>query len=219
MDHVWIIQDANLKPDDIGTLQPEVELDDDMSFFTRTTDPHNPCRVVEILKNMSIGTDLSNEQLDQVQNLLAEFADCFALSVREVVPIPGAEHHIHIQPDVTFPKKIPHQRQLTGAQHAYMSNAIDKLVKADIIESICTEDVECVLPITLVQKVHVKEGLTLNELRHRVNQECIDNGFPLVHDIDSLTYHIPAPAENADMTYDPTQPQKWCICQNYTALN
>jgi len=59
----------------------------------------------------------------------------------------------------------------------------------------------------------------LNELCHQVNEECIDNGFPLVHDIDSSTYHIPAPAENANMTYDPTQPQKWRICQNYVALN
>ena len=208
MDNVWIIQDTNLKPDDIGTLQPEVELDNDMSFFTRTTDPHNPRRVAEILKNVSIGTDLSNKQWDQVWNLLAEFADCFALSIREVLLIPGVEHHIHIPPDVTFPKKIPHQRQLTGAQHAYLSNAIDKLVKADIIESICPEDIKCVLPVTLVQKVHVKEGLMLNELHHRVNKECIDNGFPPVHNIDSLTYHIPAPAENADMTYDPTQLQK-----------
>src|SRR5882762_7043546 len=213
MDNVWTIQDTNLKPDDIGTLQPEVELDNDMSFFTRTTDPHNPRRVAEILKNVSIGTDLSNKQRGQVWNLLAEFTDCFALSVREVIPIPGAEHHIHIPPDVTFPKKIPHQRQLTGAQRAYLSNAIDELVKADIIESICPEDVKCVSPITL------KEGLTLNELRHRVNEECIVNGFPPVHDIDSSTYHIPAPAENADMTYDPTQPQKWHICQNYAALN
>ena len=219
MDNVWTIQDANLKPDDIGTLQPEVELDNDMSFFTRTTDPHNPRRVVEILKNVSIGTDLSNKQQDQVWNLLAEFADCFALSVRDVLLIPGVEHHIHIPSDVTFPKKIPHQRQLTGAQRAYLSNAIDKLVKADIIESICPEDIKCVLPITLAQKVHVMEGLTLNELRHRANEECIDNGFPLVHDIDSSTYHIPAPAENADMTYNLTQPRKWHICQNYMALN
>jgi len=115
MDNVWTIQDTNLKPDDIGTLQPEVELDNDMSFFTRTTDLHNPRKVMEILKNVSIGTDLSNEQWDQVRNLLAEFTDCFTLSIREVLPIPGAEHHIHIPPDVTFPKKIPHQRQLTGA--------------------------------------------------------------------------------------------------------
>ena len=63
-----------------------------MSLFTRNTDPHNPRRVAEILENVSIGTDLSDEQQGRVHDLIAEFADCFALSVREVLPIPGAEH-------------------------------------------------------------------------------------------------------------------------------
>ena len=126
---------------------------------------------------------------------------------------------MHIPPDVVFPKKIPHQKQLTEAQCMYLRNTIDKLVKADIIETIQPEDVKCVLPITLAQKVHIKEGLSLNELHHRVNEECIANRSPPVHDINGSTYHILAPVENPDMTYDPTQPQKWCICQNYLALN
>src|SRR5882724_7154254 len=92
-----------------GDLQPEVELGGDRSLFTRTTDPHNPRRVNEILKQVSIGADLSDEQRNRVRNLLSEFADCFALSVSEVIAIPGAEHRIHIPPDATFPKKIPRQ--------------------------------------------------------------------------------------------------------------
>ena len=89
---------------------------------------------MEILKQVSIGPDLMDNQQQQVRKLLSEFADCFALSVHEVLPIPGAEHHIHIPPDTTFPKKIPHQRQPTEAQHAYLSDAIDELLVADIIE-------------------------------------------------------------------------------------
>jgi hypothetical protein len=64
---------------------------------------------------VSIGSNLSTEQCEQVSSLLTKFADCFALSVGEVIQIPGAEHHIHVPPDATFPKKIPHQRQLTEA--------------------------------------------------------------------------------------------------------
>jgi hypothetical protein len=218
-DNVWIVQDATLKPDDLGSLQPEVELDVDASFFTRATDPHNPRRVAEILKNVSVGADLSDEQRNRVSELLSEFADCFALSVREVLPIPGAEHRMHIPPDVTFPKKIPHQRQLTEAQRAYLSAAIDELAEADIIEPIRPEDVKCVSPITLAQKVHVKEGLSWDELRHRVNEECIANGHSPVHNVSGSTYHTPAPTDDQDITYDPTQPQKWRICQNYAALN
>jgi hypothetical protein len=61
--------------------------------------------------------DLLDEQLKKVCELLSEFADCFALSLSEVILILGAEHHIHIPPDTVFPKKIPHQHQLTEAQH------------------------------------------------------------------------------------------------------
>lgn len=65
-----------------------MELDGDTSLFTRTMDPRNPHRVAEILKNVTIGTDLSNKQRDKVRDLLSKFADCFALSIREVLPIP-----------------------------------------------------------------------------------------------------------------------------------
>jgi hypothetical protein len=126
---------------------------------------------------------------------------------------------MHIPQDITFPKKIPHQRQLTEAQRAYLSAAIDELAKADIIEPIRPEDVKCVSPITLAQKVHIKEGLSWDELRHRVNEECIANGHPPMHNVSSSTYHTPAPTDDQDIMFDPTQPQKWRICQNYAALN
>ena len=45
-----------------GNLQPEVELGGDHCLFTRTTDPHNPRCVNKILKQVSIGADLSDEQ-------------------------------------------------------------------------------------------------------------------------------------------------------------
>ncbi|KIM79208.1 hypothetical protein PILCRDRAFT_35472, partial [Piloderma croceum F 1598] len=126
----------------------------DTSLFTRTTKLHNPRRVAEILKQVSIGPDLSDEQRDRARNLIAEFADCFALSVREVLPIPGAEHHIHIPAGATFPKKVPHQRPLTEAQRAYLSEATDELFAAGIIEPIRPEDVKCASPLTLAQKLH-----------------------------------------------------------------
>ena len=59
----------------------------------------------------------------------------------------------------------------------------------------------------------------MDELRHRVNEECIANGHPPVHKISSSTYHTPAVTDDLDMTYDPTHPQKWRICQSYAALN
>lgn len=204
-----------------GDLQPDMDLDGDTSLFTRITDPFNPRRIAEVLKHVSIGTDLSEDQTMQVRDLLTEFADCFALSVREVIAIPGAEHRIHIPAGVTFPKKIPHQRQLTGAQRAYLSDAIDELLAADIIEPIRPEDVKCASPLTLAQKAHDNPGLSLNELRHRVNEECITHGIPPIHNVDLSALPPTQPRDMAEhsVKYDPTQAQKWRICQNYAALN
>ena len=158
-DSVWTVQD-NAANTEIGDPQPEVEVGGDTSLFTRATDPLNPRCVAEILKHVSIGSDLSEEQQNKVRNLIAEFADCFALSVREVLPIPGAEHHINIPAGMTFPKKIPHQQPLTEAQCAYLSAATNELLAADIIEPIRPENVKCVSPLTLSQKTHNKTGLS-----------------------------------------------------------
>ena len=176
-------------------------------------------RIAEILKHVSIGSDLSDEQHRKVQDLIAEFADCFTLSVREVLPILGAEHHIHIPPNMTFPKKIPHQRQLTEAQRAYLSDAIDELLAADIIEPIRPEDVKCASPITLAQKVHSNPGLSSGELKHRVNEQCITHGLPPVHNIEAPVIRTTTPPKDTETTYNSMQPQKWHICQNYGALN
>jgi len=147
-----------------------------------------------------------------VVDLLTEFADSFALSISEVIPIPGAEHHIHVPPDTTFLKKIPHQRQLTELQKSYLSNAIDELLTADIIESIRPEDVLCTSPLTLAQKVHEGLGLSLEELRHKLNEECSAHGIPPPHKMEAMIPPTPpAPGEE--------KPQKWHICQNYNALN
>jgi len=195
-----------------GDMQPEVEIGGDNSLFTRTTDPFNPRRVQEVLKHVSIGSDLSLGQREKVVSLLSEFADCFALSVGEVIAIPGAEHHIHVPPGTTFPKRIPHQRQLTEAQKVYLSKSIDELLAADIIEPIRPEDVLCASPLTLAQKPHDCPGLSLPELQHKVNNECIAHGLPPAHTLDTLgPTTLTAPEED--------HPQKWRICQNYNALN
>ena len=206
---IWTVQDTTTNIEELGDLQLEVKTGGDHSLFTRTTDPHNLQCVAEILKHVSIGSDLTEEQQHRVCSLISEFTDCFALLVCEVIPIPGAEHIIHIPPDVTFQKKIPHQRQLTEAQCTYLSDAIDELLVADIIEPIRPEDVKCASPITLAQKVHDNLGLPPNELQHRINEQCIAHGLPPAHNIEAPTIHTMAPQHNTEITYDPTQPQKW----------
>ena len=75
------------------------------------------------------------------------------------------------------------------AQRAYLSDAIDELLAADIIEPIQPEDVKCASPITLVQKVHSNPGLSFDKLRHRVNKECILHGLPPAHNVETPAIH------------------------------
>jgi hypothetical protein len=145
---------------------------------------------------VSIGSDLTTEQRNKVVDLLSEFADCFALAVSEVIPIPGAEHHIHVPPDTVFPRKIPHQRQLTESQKSYLSDAINELLAADIIEPIRPEDVLCASPLTLAQKAHDSPGLSLDELKHRLNEECSSHGLPPPHNMKTaIPTATPTPSE------------------------
>src|SRR5882762_885168 len=151
----------------------------------------------------------------------------YYLSLQTVSRCPLAKSYLYLVQNIAYTyqqvqhsqKKIPRQQQLTEAQRAYLSDAIDELLKADIIEPIRPEDVKCVSPITLAQKVHVNQGLSPDELRHRVNEECITHGLPPSHHINGPIPNTPIPTNSPDMTYDPTQAQKWCICQNYGALN
>ena len=208
---VWSVQEASTESDAIGDMQPEVDVGGDHSLFTRCTAPFNPKRVAEILKLVAIGPDLTDEQTTKAKKLISDFADCFALSVSEVIAIPGATHKIHVPPGVTFPRKIPHQRPLTDPQRKYLSKAIDELLAADIIEPIRPEDVKCASPITLAQKPHENAGLSLDELRYKVNMECVTHGLPSVEGIER-----PPPTPSSTV---PPKPQTWRVCQNYAALN
>jgi hypothetical protein len=195
-----------------GDMQPEVEIGGDNSLFIQTTDLFNLRRVQEVLKHISIDSDLSSEQHEKVISLLSAFADCFALLVGEVIAIPGTEHHIHVPLGTTFPKRIPHQHQLTKAQKVYLNKSIDEPLAADIIEPIRPEDVLCESPLALAQKPHDCPSLFLPELQHKVNNEGTPHGLPSAH-----TLKTPGPTTLTALKEN--HPQKWCICQNYNALN
>ena len=144
-DVVWTVGETTLNTE--GDLQPEVDVRGDNLLFMRQTNPFRLERIAEIIKQVKIGPDVSAEEQQQITAML--FADCFALSVREVFPIPGAEHRINIPPNATFPKRVPHQKPLSENQRAYLHNAMNELIAADIIERIRPEDVKCCSPITL----------------------------------------------------------------------
>ena len=104
------------------------------------------------------------------------FRSIFALSVSEVKQVDNAVHYLDIPPGTKFSTKVG-QKPLTPPQRKYLYESIDTMLKADIIEQCLPDQVKCVSPTTLAQKAHGSPGLNLEELQHRVNDECVTHGF------------------------------------------
>ena len=173
---VCIVTEDEQHDEEEQTVEINVETSQaNANLFTRKTNPHNPERVAEILRLVTIGNDLTEDERLEVRNLISSFADTFALSVHEVHQVNGAVHRLDIPPDTAFSKKV-HQKPLTPPQRQYLYKSIDTMLEADIIEPCAPEDVKCVSPTTLAQKTHEGKGLRLEELQHRVNDECITHG-------------------------------------------
>ena len=84
---------------------------------------------------------------------------------------------------------------------------------AGIIKPIAHQDVKCCGATTLAKKAHEGNGLMLNTLRHRVNDECVAAGFPSAFG-DLL------PIEETDLDLNlPIAQNKWHVCEDFAELN
>jgi hypothetical protein len=88
---------------------------------------------------------------------------------------------------------------------------VEIMEKAGIIRPIHPRDVNCVSPIKLAQKEHDGGGLTQDELKHVLNDECVRAGLKPVYDLPLR--ETPRTEPEAPVT------QKWRICQNFHELN
>ena len=89
--------------------------------------------------------------------------------------VENATHYLDIVPGTTFSMKVG-QKLLTPPQRKYLYKSIDTMLEAGIIEQCIPDQVKCVSPMMLAQKVHSGSGLTLEELQHQINDECITHG-------------------------------------------
>ncbi|KAG2139099.1 uncharacterized protein EDB93DRAFT_1298964 [Suillus bovinus] len=121
------------------------------NVFTRHLDPFKLERVAEVMRSITIGEDLSEEQRQQVHALCEEFADTFALAVSEVYPVTFKTFKLTFPEGTTFSTKLE---------------------VAGIIWRIAPEDVKAASPTVLAQKVHDSEGPSFEELLHQVNDQC-----------------------------------------------
>ena len=84
-----------------------ITLEEGSNIFTRDTAPFKAERVARILREVTIGPDVTSSQREEVHKMLRDYADCFALSIKEVNVIPGAVHKLNIPEGTTFRTKIP----------------------------------------------------------------------------------------------------------------
>jgi transposase InsO family protein len=179
---------------------------------SRQVSPFHPRRVEAILKAVTIGDSLSDAEREQVRQLVRTYADCFALSVREVTLAKDATMHLGIPPDAQLPMKA-RQRTFTPPQRRYLHKKVLEMQEAGIIERADPAKIKCVSATTLGQKQHEGRGLTLEELQHKVNKECEAAGL-------TPCFQVPPRDEHTNTEVSTTQEeQKWRICQDFREVN
>lgn len=191
---------------------PDIIVNKPTEVFTWKTNPCNPKCITQIQELITIGDDLNTEQLAIVCRFIDKYANCFALSVREVLPMDFKQHHLRIPKDAKFSTHPPYQQPLTLPQREYFYKTLDELLQAGIVRPIAPEDVKACSPTTLAQKAHSGEGISINNILHKLNEECVANGHSPAHDLPPQSYDKLKPES-------PPMKPKWHICQNFTKVN
>lgn len=168
--------------DGYAAPQPDVSTGIPASLFTRDTDPFQPARVAKILELVQTGGDLSPEERAKVVELIGSNTDIFALSVGEVWATPLGVHRLDIKPGVKFSTKVQHRRVTPSAQ-TNLDKTLNNLLATGILKTIPAKDVKCCSPVKMAQKAHSNQGLSVTELQHRVNEQCIRSGMAPHFDI------------------------------------
>jgi transposase InsO family protein len=167
-----------------------------------------------ILDAVHIG-NITLEESETVRNLLREFADVFALSVKEVKPLPSIKYRLNIPEDATFSVKA-NQRPLNQAQKVFYFPKLEEFVNAGVLRPIHASQVKAVHPTVLAQKAHETPGLTMDEIRQEVNEQCILLGEP--PDPNTPRRTTPSPQTEQTNQTEPKKP-KWRITQNFSQLS
>ena len=203
--------DLETQPVDVTTADTA-----DHEVLTRNTDPFKPERVARILQEITIGPDVTDQQRDEIRKVISDHADCFALALKEVNAIPDAVHKLNIPEGTTFRTKIP-ARSYNPDQRAFMETKLDEMLEAGIIRPIHPRDVRFVAQTVFAQKTHEGQGLPLDELKHKVNDQCVQSGLP-------SEFNMPPRPEPLNVAVDESEsgakrPTKWRMCQDFNGIN
>ena len=132
-DRLWLLDPvAGSNLSHPGIEQPDITKTFEHTLLTRKTNPHNPARVEVILNEITLGQDLTMAQRESIRLTIAEYAECFTLSMSEVTSVEGASLCLDIPRDKQFRTKI-NQRLQSPPQREFFNGVINKMLAADII--------------------------------------------------------------------------------------
>ena len=108
------------------------------------------------------------------------------------------------------------QRPLNQVQKEFYFPKLMEFVEAGVLQPIHASKVKAVHPTVLAQKAHEVPGLTIDQIRQEVNEQCIALGEPPDPHILRRTGPPSQPMhqEPAD-----TKKPKWRITQNFGQLS
>src|SRR5882762_375475 len=199
--------------------QTPFEIDRGVNESPRVKNPFSDERVNEILSKIEFGTDLTTDQLTQVQDLVREFADVFALSISEVHFVDWHHHHLNVDPSVKLPQRMS-QRPITENQKDWYYRMLDEMESAHVIQKVPGDFLKCLNSTNLAPKEAGKTGATRVEVLRKVNAECIKNGLPPfweeVRNPGETNEAMLEAVENVGPTEIKT---KWRVCHAFMALN
>ncbi|QRV80063.1 Retrovirus-related Pol polyprotein from transposon [Ceratobasidium sp. AG-Ba] len=148
-------------------------------FSDRVQDPFRADRVTDILNKVKIGDDLELEQRKRVSDLVREYADVFALSLSEVLPVDFSEMRLDIPEGTSFPRRAG-QKRLTEPQRQWLYKTLDDMENAKIIAKVTQDQVAAVSPTNIVPKPGGAELPSLASLRKMANEQCKLYGLPIL---------------------------------------
>ena len=98
-----------------------------------------------------------------------------------------------------------------------MEAKVDKMLEAGIIRPIHPRDVCFVAQMVLAKKTHDGQGLPLDELQHKVNDQCVQHGLPG----EFVLPPQPNPPQTSvnECPNSTKKPTKWHMCQDFNGIN
>ncbi|KAG9023472.1 hypothetical protein FS837_005786, partial [Tulasnella sp. UAMH 9824] len=129
----------------------------------RVKDPYSVDRVEKIMQQVSIGSDLLPEQRLRVESLVRAYADIFALSLSEVLPVDFMKHKLNVDPGVNLPVRV-HQKPLTDAQKEWWLEILDEMEASGICARVLADYVRCVSSTNLPPKDAGGEGMSRDKI-------------------------------------------------------